>query len=84
MARAALRCGDWVADSKWRLVLVGRCGFPANWYGRHRGVESMIRRLLNWLRGPSPQQQLTPADLQRLQAAEAKRQRRMERNRESN
>lgn len=35
----------------------------------------MIRRLLNWLRGPSPQQQPTPADLQRLQAAEAKRQR---------
>lgn len=44
----------------------------------------MIKRLLNWLRGPSPQQQLTPADLQRLQAAEAKRQRRMEKRRESN
>jgi hypothetical protein len=43
----------------------------------------MIRRLLNWLRGPSPQQH-TPADLQRLQAAEAKRQRRMEKRRESN
>jgi hypothetical protein len=42
----------------------------------------MIKRLLNWLRGPSPQhQQLTPADLQRLQAAEAKRQRRMEKRR---
>lgn len=41
----------------------------------------MIKRLLNWLRGPSPQQQLTPADLQRLQAAEAKRKRRMEKRR---
>lgn len=41
----------------------------------------MIKRLLNWLRGPSPQQQLTAADLQRLQAAEAKRQRRMEKRR---
>jgi len=44
----------------------------------------MIKRLLNWLRGPSPQQQLTLADLQRLQAAEAKRQRRMEKRREIN
>lgn len=35
----------------------------------------MIRRLLNWLRP----QQLTPADLQRLQAAEAKRQRKRQR-----
>lgn len=41
----------------------------------------MIKRLLNWLRGPSPQQQLSQADLQRLQAAEAKRQRRMEKRR---
>lgn len=39
----------------------------------------MIRRLLNWLRGPSPRQQLSQADLQRLQAAEDKRQRKRQR-----
>lgn len=44
----------------------------------------MIKRILNWLRGPSLQPQLTPADLQRLQAAEAKRQRRMEKRRNVN
>lgn len=42
----------------------------------------MIRRLLNWLCSPGVQPRtLTPADLQRLQAAEAKRQRRMEKRR---
>lgn len=41
----------------------------------------MIRRLLNWLRERAAQPQLTPADLQRLQAAETKRQRRMEKRR---
>lgn len=44
----------------------------------------MLKRLLNWMFGMVRMPKLTPADLQRLQAAEAKRQRRMEKRRESN
>lgn len=38
----------------------------------------MLKRLLTWLRGPQ-KPTFSPADLQRMQAAEAKRQRKRER-----